>query len=522
MIKLKKDLVIIGGGCAGIIAASEAGKRGGDVAIIDKGAIGLSSNSALSAGIFAGPTPDYSAEEYAKDTLQTGRGINYEPLVRLTAEEAPRAFSILRSSGLNLVKFAGGYVIRGTDRKSIRGFTLVKALAREMRKSNQIEVLSGIYVTEILKSEGSVYGVIGFDRSGEEVIIHAPVVVIAAGGAGAIYLRNDNHKGIMGQGYYLAARAGLKLWDMEFIQSYPLVIAQAGLPSLILYPPYPKEARLINAAGEGILEKHGMGDIHEAVSTKRDELSAILFKEGLNGAVKMDYRMVPSSRWKKPPLNLLPKRFDFSREPFIISPAVHFFMGGVRTNRLGHTSLPGLFACGEMVWGLHGANRMRGNALTECLVSGMIAGQNGARYALEHSGFKARPVNSTKGLHNGASNKKTFLETRRRIRETAWRYTGVVRTEKGLREGLARILDLEGELKGIVSRDIRDRKSKENLKSAAFVVKAVITASLSRKESRGAFIREDYPLQDDFNWRKSSCLFYNCEEKLFSINYHSI
>lgn len=519
--QMGKDVVVIGAGCAGMIAASEAWKGGSDVAIIDKGAIGLGTNSALSAGIFAGPTPNYSVEEYVRDTLQTGRGINYEPLVRLTAEEAPHAFSILRSSGLDLVEFPGGYVIRGAGRDSIRGLTLVKALAKEIRKSNRIEVLSGIYVTRILKSEDRAYGIIGFDKSGEEVIINASAVVMAAGGAGAIYLRNDNQKGIMGQGYYLAARAGLELWDMEFIQSYPLVIAQPGLPSSILYPPYPKEARLINAAGEGILEKHGIGEIHEAVSTKRDEFSAILFKESLKGPVKMDYRMVPSSKWKKPPLSFLPKRFDFSREPFIVSPAVHFFMGGVRTDRNGETSLPGLFACGEMVWGLHGANRMRGNALTECLVSGMIAGRSAARHAMIPGKAPVNIGGFLKKRHCVRISKRRELrELRDRARTIAWKYAGIVRYEEGLKQGLREIGELDVETRKLETAGASEVRMLEDLKGGIFTLRTILEASLSRRESRGSFIREDFPKTDDKHWRGNSCAAYEDDGNAIHVRFY--
>jgi len=99
--------------------------------------------------------------------------------------------------------------------------------------------------------------------------IHAPSVVIATGGGGAIYLRNDNQKRMMGQGYYLAAKAGLELWDMEFVQFYPLVMAEPRLPSMLLYSPYPEEVKIINASGEDIGRKHGMRDVNEAIMKRR-------------------------------------------------------------------------------------------------------------------------------------------------------------------------------------------------------------------------------------------------------------
>ena len=520
---MKSDVIIVGGGCAGMVAAIEARKAGARVAIIDKGQIALGTNSALSNATFFGPTRQYSPEKYVKDTLRTGREINREALVRLVAKEAPHAFSLLRSLGLTLVEFQGGYYIKSVRPDLIPGITLVKALAGKIRSVSGIEVLTGVYVTDILK-EQSIRGIRGFAKTGEEVLIHAPAVVLATGGAGALYLRSDNQKSMMGQGYYLAAKAGLELWDMEFVQFYPLVMAQPGLPSLLLYPPYPERARVINDAEQDILEKYGIGNPSEAHITKRDTFSAILFQESIKGPLYMDYRMVPASQWKKHPLSLLARiKFDFRNQPFVVAPAAHFFMGGIRIDEGGHTSLPGLFSCGEVAWGLHGANRVSGNALTETVVFGKIAGRNAARYALTHRMSQSEPkALLEKSSHGISSSPRTLREFRQRIREMAWRHAGVMRDEKGLREGLVKLAKVEADLKGIVPQTVNERIGKENLMSAAFVLKAVLTASLSRTESRGSFIREDFPRQDDINWRKNSCLKYDWEGGRFSLTYHPI
>jgi aspartate oxidase len=399
----------------------------------------------------------------------------------------------------------------------------MKVLAAKIKESDGIKLVRDFYITEILKNEESVYGVKGFDKTGEDVIIDAPAVVLATGGAGAIYLRNDNQKNILGQGYYLAAKTGLGLWDMEFVQFFPLVIAEPGLPSKAVFSPHPKETRLINEAGEDVLQKYEIGDLNEAIKTKRDDLSAALFKEGSKGLVYIDYRKIPSSSWEKHPLSLLKRiHFDFKNKPLSVSPAAHFFMGGVQINEEGRTSLPGLFACGEVVWGLHGANRMAGNALTETVVFGRIAGQNAARYALTHP----PPTSNPKGLINDFSrhtspSKERLPNIRKKIREIAWKCGGAVRLEEGMKQGLVKVKDLERELEGVLPQTIVDRKLKEDLISATFVLKAVLTASLSREESRGAFIREDFPQQDDLKWRRNSCLVYNREEDTFSLNHYA-
>jgi len=394
---VKKDVAVIGAGCAGMVAALEAHTNGATAVLVDRGPIGVGTNSALAGGGFAGPTRDYGPDEYLRAVLRAGRGLNREVLVRLTAKEAPDAFSLLRSLGLELVEQSGRYHLKPALPGLTGGAVLVRALAREIENARNIDLLRGVYVTEILKDNGAVRGVRGFDRSGEEVLIYAPAVVLATGGAGALYLRNDNQKNIMGQGYYLAAKVGLELWDMEFVQFYPLVIGEAGLPAVPVYPPYPQEVRLINSEGQDILEKYGIDDLEKARLTKRDTFSAILYRESLSGSVSMDYRAVPAHFFQTHPLRRI--KFDFSERPLRISPATHFFMGGVQIDETAQTSLPGLFACGEAAWGLHGANRMGGNALTECIVFGRIAGGRAAQYARTHpvSPLASREVGFPRG-----------------------------------------------------------------------------------------------------------------------------
>lgn len=516
---MNNNVIVIGAGCAGMIAALQAQAAGAEVVIMDRGAIGLGTNSAWSAGKFSAPNTHYHPEEHMRNTLETGHGINYEVMVRAIVEEAPHAFSLIRALGVELEETSQGYAVKTSRPGLIPGIPLVKTLAGEVKNSAGIEVMTGLYVTEILKEEERVYGIKGFDKTGKLVVMYASAVVLATGGAGAIYLRNDNHKDIMGQGYYLAAKLGLALWDMEFVQFYPLVIAEPDLPSLILYPPSPQEARVVNAAGEDILRRHGIKNLNEAIMRKRDEFSVILFQECLEEPLYMDWRRVPASFWKNHPLTRI--KLDFKKKLFAISPAAHFFMGGIRTDESGQTSVPGLFACGEVVWGLHGANRMGGNALTECVVLGSIAGRNAARYALHNPVSERSLKELSKDVWDlRSSTKVTLGEIRQRIRETAWIYAGVVRSEKGLKEGLAKLTMLQRQLKGIAPQTVRERAEKEDLISAAFVLKAVLTASIARKESRGSFIRKDFPQQDDLNWRKNSSLTYEWEREIFSLNHY--
>jgi len=515
---LKKDVIVIGAGLAGMVAALEAQSQGSHVVLITKGPLGIGSNSALSGARFAGSTPQYLPEEHVRDTLRSGKGINCESMVRLTAQEIPQAFSFLSSLGLGLTEFAIGYAIDPVVPGDIPGAILVRTLARKIRDRTHIDVQNVTHVTEILKNEEAVYGIRGVDHQGREVLVNAPAVVLATGGAGAIFCRNDNQKGIMGQGYYLAAKAGLQLWDMEFVQFYPLVIAEPGLPSLPFFLPCHGETRLIRGDGEDILSKFSTNDINQATMTERDEFSVFLFRESLKGPIYMDCRQVPTSFWERNPWRRI--KFDFRKKPLAISPAAHFFMGGVRIDERGQASLPGLFACGEVVWGLHGANRMGGNAVTECVVFGRIAGYHAAQYALTHPLSPSVPETIVRDQpFRSSSNQEDLKILRKRIRQIAWEHAGIVRFQAGLKEGLAKTDDFERELKGIVPRTVSETKLKEELLSAAFVLRAVILASSARTETRGSFYRDDFPKQDDLHWRKNSCLTYDIETDHFTITH---
>jgi succinate dehydrogenase/fumarate reductase flavoprotein subunit len=505
-------VIVIGAGLAGMTATLAAHGEGAEVTLLARGDIGLGTNSAMANGVFAGPSPSYAEEDYVRDTLEIGKGINYEPYVRLVAREAPGAWNFLRSLGLNLVETAPGTCVLQTPEPDVlRGAIIVRTLAETIRRLEKVRVVTGFQVTELVQHGGRVCGVRGCDRAGKPAVMFGSSAILATGGAGAIYLRNDNQKSTLGQGLLLAAKAGLELWDMEFVQFYPFVIAEPHLPSVMLYPPYPREVRLLDATGVDLAAKYGLDDLTAAIRRRRDELSAMIFKEGLAGPVRMDLGRVPAASWERYPLKLLSKmKFNFRRQPVAVSPGAHFFMGGVRIHENCETAAAGLFACGEVVWGLHGANRRGGNALTECVVTGRIAGREAARQSSPgeiRTREPDRPFQPWSSIPTPATGELRKLRTA--IREVAWRCAGVVRSEEGLRQGLKSVPELESRLQGINPGTSAEMRLKEDLASAMFVLKAVLSASVSRRESRGSFQREVFPYEDNVNWRKNSRLTYD-------------
>ncbi|NPV05490.1 MAG: FAD-dependent oxidoreductase [Syntrophaceae bacterium] len=512
-------VIIIGAGLAGLTAALAARKEGAAVLIADRGPIGLGTNSALANGVMSGPSERYAAEDYIRDTLRAGCGLNCAARVRLTAREAPSAFRLLRSVGIPIRERGAQRTVVSPDPSVIPGVTLMRMLADHVRGLDGVRFLPGFCVTELLCRDGRACGIRGFTRRGEPLQIEAPAVILATGGAGAVWRRHDNQRRIMGQGYALAARAGLELLDMEFVQFYPLVLAEPGLPALIVYPPFAREARLIGASGEDILEKHGLADVNDAIVKKRDRFSALLFEEAQAGGVFLDLRGVPAAAWGVHPLAIFRRlRFPFRERPVAVAPAAHFMMGGVRAAETGETALAGLFACGEILWGLHGANRLGGNALTECVVSGALAGRFAAERALAAApapswGRIAEPA----ARAGGAATAAPYREILASLRDAAWGGAGVVRSENSMRKALSLLDAIEDRLDRLAPQSVPQRLADFDLRAGALTLRAVLQAGLAREESRGSFLRSDRPAQDDGRWRRNSCLQYDVAGRRFTV-----
>ena len=514
------DVVVVGAGLAGMMAALAAEQAGADVVLADRGPIGTGTNSALSNAVFSGPVSEERAEEYVDLVLQIGRRLNRVAYVRRVAHEALAAVAFLESLGLEITRTPGQWTVRSSRPEMIPGISLVRRVADLVEGRDRIRAVRGFCVQTHLKTPDRIVGVRGVGLDGGERELWAPAIILACGGAGAIYAKHDNQASILGQGYHLAARAGLDLWDMEFVQSYPIVLDEPNMPMMMIYPPYPSEATLIGPSGEDLVQKHGLGNINQAIIRKRDVFSAILVAEGKGGPVRMDLRTVPDDAWEVHPLSLL-KQFkaECRRRPIRISPAVHFFMGGVLTDEKGRTSLGGLFACGEMVWGLHGANRMGGNALMECLVSGRLAGLGAARCAKANPALLAETISSVRGQSAPGSERVDLRDLRRRLQGIASEYAGVVRSGDGMVAGLREAEEVQRTLHAARADGPKERILREDLLSAVFTLRAILTAGLGRLESRGSFLRADYPAQDDAQWLRNSRLTWDAATDRLHVQY---
>jgi len=218
------DVIIVGAGLAGMTAALAAEQAGADVILVDRGPIGTGTNSALANGVFSGPDSAEAAAEYVKTVVQIGKRLNRLSYVKQVAREAPAAVEFLNSLGLEIAHTRGRWSVRSPRPEVIPGITLVRRVAERVLERARIRVERGVRVTRLLRTSGRAAGVRGFDLSGRAREVRGSAVVLACGGAGAIYAKHDNQGTILGQGYHLAAEAGLDLWDMEFVQFYPIVL----------------------------------------------------------------------------------------------------------------------------------------------------------------------------------------------------------------------------------------------------------------------------------------------------------
>ncbi|MHB1125943.1 MAG: FAD-binding protein [Bacillota bacterium] len=518
MYHTETDVLVIGSGGAGMLAAITAFELGKKVLIVSKAPLGMASCTALSNGAFRSEAGGFSREDHVRTTLRNGLGLNEPNMVEALAEESAESIKGLARFGVTIKERKGGYYCQG-GRPQITGAAITAPLARYI-KARGITVLPKVLVWELLVEDGQVTGAWGYDSGAEEwFCISAAAVVLATGGAGGLYSRTDNPAGITGDGYALALRAGLGLADMEFVQFYPVANADAGAPDKFIKPVVVELGRILNNSHEDIVEKHGVAGRPLAIQS-RDALSRAICLEvlegrGVNGGVMLDLRQVDEAAWlwgggrigdpdALSTRNSLERAYQISRQPMTVLPTCHFFMGGVPTDAGNCTGLPGLFAAGEVTAGLHGANRLGGNALSETVVFGSRAGRAAAQWAgtvIPAPGERGEAERKAKALSAELSGDKKDSELahtlRKHLRELMWRDAGVLRNDAGLAGAWAKVEEMAATPVAADMKDPRQVVAALELKNMMLTAQAVIVSAIARTESRGSHYRLDYPRQDE-------------------------
>jgi aspartate oxidase len=486
-----------------------AREKGIDALVISKASPGKGTCTIVSGGVFAAERHDSSRGSHFKRTQQAGRGINQKELVEVLVTEGPARLKELVAWGIK-GEFHAGY-LHSHGRAPIWGEEIIRCL---YGKSTELGVrfLNSLLVTDIQVREGAVaVKALSLD-SRERFVIAAKALVLAAGGAAALYARHDNPKRMLGDGYWLALKAGAVLQDMEFVQFYPIGLAEAGYPPFLIPPGLADRGEIYNHNHEDIHEKYGITE-RPAGERARDRLSQALFMETYRkaGEVWLDLRGVSESDWNSDPFSastrtILGERYGAKHHPVHIAPLAHHIMGGVCIDSNGSTAVPGLFAAGEVTGGLHGANRMGGNALTETVVFGARVGAAAADWAQNSSGAHVRNLLGDVKKHSLNARKTPMtMDTASalaRLRQMMWEQGGILRNRQGLTRTLDEIASICQETSQLeFAGEPRQIQNMLELQSAARTASLILQAALRREESRGAHCREDFAEQDDANWK---------------------
>ena len=502
------DVLVVGSGAAGLRSAISAKQKGLDVCVISKQAPGKATCTMLSAGVFAGTEENKSSGHHLKSTMRAGRGINQKELVRVLVEEGPMRLQELNKWGINAAFHHGYLYCKG--RAPYRGREIVKCLLTK-NEALGTRLISGQMVAELKHIEGA-FGVLTYSTGEDKwFTIGAKAVILATGGAAALYLRHDNPKRMLGDGYVLAYRAGAVLQDLEFVQFYPLGLAEPGLPAFLVPPNIADYGQLFNTRGEDILNKYNIRE-RPAAERARDTLSQALFIEiyKKDREVFLDLTKVPAHKWAENPFSasshpILGERYGANHRPVRVAPMAHHTMGGVCIGADGMTSLPGLFAAGEVTGGLHGANRMGGNALTETLVFGARAGEAAANWAMDDDRelkteiFKDAEVEKLVLVQETDRSNPAELMTN--ISEIVWKEAGIIRNRRGLEQALNEVNTISAKaLESHIGNPL-DLQRRIEILFGTQAASLIIQAALKREESRGAHYREDFADQDDDNWQ---------------------
>ncbi len=508
---IKTDVLVIGGGGAGMRAALAAREKGAEVLLVSKTPMGKSTCTYLSAGAFTLAVGGLAKETHLALTLQAGKGINVSELVEILVNEAPERVRELEQFGLVGEWQKGRY--RCLGRPTAAGAPLANILAEAAMKKG-VSSLPWVMVTELVTESGKVVGALGFDfRKGKTIAFLSKAIILANGGGGALYWRHDNPVRATGDGYALAFHAGCPLRDMEFVQFIPVGLAEPGKPAYLIAPPLADMGRVINSTGEDILKKYQITEKPVAVRS-RDSFSLAVFKEEMEGReVFIDLRSLSEKDWLQDSLvrlqrDMLMKYLSGSLKPLRISPMCHFFMGGVAIDQNGRTEIAGLYAAGEIAGGLHGANRMGGNALSEILVFGYRAGKDAGAWALEQDWVK--------GAHDLLNVRLDFFQKewvtsaaglaprliRKKIGEILWREGGILREESGLSSSLEALKRIRQEdLPRTKTESPKEILEKMEVENALLVAEMILHSALMREESRGGHFRKDFPNTNDQKWK---------------------
>jgi L-aspartate oxidase len=504
------DVVVIGSGVAGLTAALKA-RELGSVLVVTKDVVASGSTQWAQGGIAAALDPEDSPEEHLQDTLVAGAGLSDPEAVRVLVTEGPDAVRDLIELGARFDTMADGEISLGREGGHHRnriahaggdatGAEIERALVAAVKQAKDIRLIEHALVLDLLTAaDGAIAGVtlhvMGEGQLDGVGAVKARAVILASGGLGQLYAATTNPSVSTGDGMALALRAGAKVRDLEFVQFHPTVLwlgkSAKGQQPLVSEAVRGEGAFLVDHTGKRFMQgRHELADL-----APRDIVAKAIMRQMLatgNDHVYLDARHFGDEKWRvRFPTILASCRshgIDPVRELIPVAPACHYSSGGVWTDLDGQTSVPGLYACGEVACtGVHGANRLASNSLLEGLV---FARRIAAHLA---SGLPARREPVADHRTPGLVDADVVPELQRAMTVGA----GVIRSASGLSEAGAAIGKLIEQPAG------EPGTPGWEATNLVTVASALIAAATAREESRGAHWREDHPDRDDLHWSGS-------------------
>ena len=499
------DVLIIGGGIAGLRAAM-AVEPGLEVTVVTKDVL-AQSNSAYAQGGIAGvfdPLDDV-ANHFA-DTMAAGKGLCDADIVDMVVREAPDRIRELVGMGAHFDEENGEIALTQEGGHSHRrivhalgdatGKEVMRAMIERIRRSESAQIWEETFTIDLLTHEGVCRGALVWNPRHGRTFIWAKQTILATGGSGRIFRETTNPRIATGDGHALAFRAGAELRDMEFMQFHPTVLYIAGSSRHLI-------SEAVRGEGGWLVDSHGyrfMGDYSRQLElAPRDEVSRAItlqMQKTRHPCVYLDLTHLNPAmvRERFPHIGRVCADFglDITRDRIPVRPGAHYMIGGTTIDRMGRTSLPGLWSAGEVSSsGLHGANRLASNSLLEGLVFGLHAGRGASQLAeSQPDQYAALPLETS--WSTPADEELNLDDLRNSLGSEMWRNVGIERDREGLEEAAQQV---EFWHRYVSPREFQHPQGWE-LQNMLLVSRLMIAAAVARTESRGVHFRRDYPESD--------------------------
>lgn len=546
---LSYDVLIVGAGGAGLMAALEASKaKDVKVGVVTKVYPTRSHTGAAQGGInaaLANFDPSDSPEVHTFDTVKGSDYLGDQDAIEFMCYEAPKRIYELEHLGVPFSRLPDGRIAQrpfggaGFPRTCYAadktGHVILHTLYEQCLK-NDVEFLNEWFVTELIIDNNEAKGVIAIDiRSGEVHAIKAKAIIFATGGYARVYwVRNTNAIGSTGDGMAICYRAGIPLKDMEFVQFHPTGLRSTGI--LVTEGARGEGGYLINNKGERFMARYapqkmelGPRDL-VARSIETEILEGRGWGEGMMAYVHLDLRHLGAEKIKSRLPQIRQLCIDFEgvdpiEEPIPVRPTAHYSMGGidVRDYKTSMTGVNGVFAVGECACvSVHGANRLGGNSLLDLVVFGKPAGAAAVEYARSKSAdnfnLKTEEERARREIEQllKKESKENINDIRIELAQTMWDKVGIFREEKPMLEAVEKVKELKERYKLLAPGDSGKifNTALINYIELGYLLdlaEAIATTAVLRKESRGAHARRDYPNRDDENFLKHSLAYYTPE-----------